>query len=268
VKHVVMFSGGIGSWMAARRVVEQHGTKDVTLLFTDTLIEDHDLYRFLDEAAEDVGAPLVRIAEGRTPWQVFRDERFLGNSRIDPCSKILKRQLGDKWLTENCDPADTTVYVGVDWSEIHRFEGQGDRAGLKARKLEQGWRYEAPLTEPPYLTKEEMIAALVKRGIRPPRLYALGFSHNNCGGWCVKAGKGHYARLLEKLPDVYAFHEAQERDFREFIGKDVAILRNADGSPLTLEAFRRLVQGTGCGSLFFDPNDLGGCGCFVTEEAA
>lgn len=42
MKHVVMFSGGIGSWAAAKRVAAEHGTADLTLLFTDTLIEDAD----------------------------------------------------------------------------------------------------------------------------------------------------------------------------------------------------------------------------------
>src|ERR1019366_4527713 len=100
VEHVVMFSGGISSWAAARRVVERYGTARVTLLFADTLIEDHDSYRFLAESAYDLGLPVTRIADGRTPWEVFRDERFLGNSRIDPCSKILKRNLCARWIAD------------------------------------------------------------------------------------------------------------------------------------------------------------------------
>ena len=51
MQHVVMFSGGAGSWMTAKRVAEKHGTDNLILLFADTLIEDEDLYRFLDEAA-------------------------------------------------------------------------------------------------------------------------------------------------------------------------------------------------------------------------
>ena len=53
VTAVVMFSGGVASWMAARRIVDEGG--DPVLLFTDTLIEDPDLYRFLDDAATDLG---------------------------------------------------------------------------------------------------------------------------------------------------------------------------------------------------------------------
>ena len=96
--HVVMFSGGITSWAAARRVARLHGTDNLTLLFADTNIEDEDLYRFLDDAARDIGVPVTRVADGRTPQQVFADKRFLGNSRIAPCSHLLKqvpcRQIG------------------------------------------------------------------------------------------------------------------------------------------------------------------------------
>src|SRR5258708_11795632 len=129
-----MFSGGIGSWLAAKRVASKYGTDALTLLFTDTLIEDADLYRFLPEAASNIGGQLVRIAEGRTPWEVFRDEKYLGNTRADPCSRILKRQMADRWLAKNCDPSYTTVYVGIDISEVHRYER------LRQRRLP--WAYE------------------------------------------------------------------------------------------------------------------------------
>src|SRR4051812_7862855 len=127
MQHLVMFSGGIGSWAAAKRVAAAHGTADLVLLFTDTLMEDEDLYRFLPEAAANVGGRLVRIADGRTPWGVFFDRRFLGNSRIDPCSEVLKRKLASKWRNEHCQPESTIVYVGIDWTEQHRIEGMAAR---------------------------------------------------------------------------------------------------------------------------------------------
>ena len=84
MRHVVMFSGGLGSWMAARRVRDQIGPDTpLTLLFTDTKMEDDDLYRFIVEAATDVDGDLEVIADGRTPWDVYRDERFIGNTKVD-----------------------------------------------------------------------------------------------------------------------------------------------------------------------------------------
>jgi len=260
MKHVVMFSGGIGSWAAAKRVASRSATKDLTLLFSDTLIEDADLYRFLDDAAANIGVTLIRVADGRTPWDVYRDERFLGNSRVDPCSKLLKRRPAERWLRENCDPRETVVYLGIDWTEAHRFER------TRQRRAKEGWRYEAPLCEPPYLSRSDLFKWLEREGIECPRLYRLGFAHNNCGGFCCKAGQGHFAHLLRTLPHSYGEHEANEEALRQMLKRDVSILVDRRGPgkrrPLTLRELRLRLEAGGA----VDRYDIGGCGCF-TEAA-
>lgn len=55
------------SWAPLKLAAKKHGTEGMVLLFADTKMEDEDLYRFLDQAAANVGAPLVRIADGRNP---------------------------------------------------------------------------------------------------------------------------------------------------------------------------------------------------------
>ncbi len=255
--HVVMFSGGVGSWATAKRVAERYGTDDLQLVFADTKMEDPDLYRFLREAGANVGGKQVVLAEGRNPWQVFNDVRFLGNSRVDPCSKILKRQLIRTWLNEHHDPRHTVVYLGYDWTEVHRQD--------KAARFWSPWVVESPMTEPPLRSKEEMLDGLRAAGIAPPALYELGFPHNNCGGFCIKAGQAHFKLLLETMPERYAFHERMEQGIREMLGKDVAIMkdrRGGDLKPLTMEHFRLRLQGGGdC-----DVDDWGGCGCFAEPE--
>lgn len=254
MKHIVSFSGGLGSYEAARRVIERHGVEDTLLLFADTRMEDADLYRFLSEAAGHLGAEIVTIADGRDPWQVFRAERYLGNHLVDPCSKILKRELLDRWTRANFRPDEVTLYLGIDWTEEHRF--------TRARERMQPYRLEAPLCDPPYLTKEEIKAGLRTIGIEPPRLYAMGFPHNNCGGFCVKAGQAQFRLLLEKMPERYAYHEAQEEQLRGYLGKDVSILRDRRGGqskPMTLRVFRERIQG----GQEYDRDEWGGCGCAV-----
>jgi len=259
MKRVVMFSGGAGSWAAAKRVAERHGTDDLYLLFADTMMEDEDLYRFLDEAASNVGGQLVRIADGRTPWDVFFDERYLGNTRADPCSKILKRKFIDRWLIEHCDPDKTTIYVGIDWTEEHRY------TRLRDRRAEDGWSYEAPMCAAPWMTKDMILDWIRAEGIEPPRLYAMGFAHNNCGGFCIKAGIGHFVTLLRQMPERYAYHEAKEQEIRAYLGRDdIAILRdrrNGQAKPITLQELRKRIEGGDQ----FDLLDIGGCGCFVDE---
>ena len=297
-QQVVMFSGGISSWVVSKRVVARFGAEQTVLLFADTLIEDEDLYRFLVEGAantlggspppipdipavEDIGdaagfklrkeliAELARSAmeaipglqwliEGRSIWEVFHDERFLANHRVDPCSKILKRQLLDSWLEQNCDPAITQVAHGFDWSEGHRLD--------RMRKHDKVWRRWAPLMERPYLNKDQMCDYANAQGVRPPRLYELGFVHNNCGGGCVKAGQASWAHLLKTFPKRYEWWERNEEKMRRFLGKNVSILDDRRGGtrkPITLKYFReRLVAEND-----FDTSDWGSCGCFQTAES-
>src|SRR6266508_2714383 len=160
--HVVQYSGGIGSWAAAQRVIAEHGTADVVLLFADTQVEDDDLYRFLGDAAEQIGVPVTVIADGRTPFEVFADTRFIGNSRLAPCSIQLKVRPCRRWLSQHTDPEDTIVYIGLDWSEPQRQPA-----------ITRGWapwtvRY--PMCDPPYLTKQDMLDWCADLGITPPRL--------------------------------------------------------------------------------------------------
>lgn len=254
MRHIVMFSGGVGSWAAASRVIEQHGRDGVTLLFADTLAEDDDLYRFIDEAAGKLGVPLVKVQDGRTPWQVFRDVRHIGNTRIAPCSHLLKQAPCRRWLEENTVPSSTAIYVGIDWSEEHRL------AAVVRHWQPYAEIVDAPLCQPPYVDKSQVLQALSATGIRPPRLYEMGFPHNNCGGACVKAGHAQWRLLLRTNPARYAQEEARECELRGLLG-DVAILRDRRGGrtrPLPLSVLReRTPVASG------EDDEWGGCGCFV-----
>lgn len=293
-----MYSGGVGSWAAAKRVAEKVGTAPMTLLFTDTLTEHPDTYRFLVESAANVfrcagrldgiiqlaaGVPrddgavrrawlrklrqqameavpgLIWLADGRTIWDVFKDVRFLGNTRVDPCSRILKRELADKWLESNCDPADTRVYVGIDWTEVHRYDRLAER--------KKPWVYEAPLCEKPYLDKIALHAWATEQGVPMQQLYKQGAPHANCSGGCVKMGIGGFARLLASDPDEYARWEENERQMQAHLNSDVTILRdraNGDVAPLSLYRLRRRIEGGLQPDLF----EIGGCGCFTDEDEA
>jgi hypothetical protein len=264
-----MFSGGIGSWMTAKRIADQHGTENLTLLFADVkgntdeehVGEDADTYRFIGDAHRNIGGELVFVEDGRSIWEIFKDDRFLGNSRLANCSKYGKQIPCRKWLDTHCDPTETTVYVGIDWTETHRLPA------IKSNYLP--YAAEAPLTEPPFMDKQQMLQACTDAGVRPPRLYGKGYPHNNCGGFCVRAGHAQFRLLLSENPERYRFHERKEQELRDHLGKDVSILKDRAGGtavPLTLKAFRERSE-TGQEELF-DPFDFGGCGCFVDEVPA
>jgi len=255
VKHVVMFSGGAGSWYAAKRVAHLKPT----LLFADTKVESPDLYDFIQLAAADLDCELVVVADGRTPFEVFKDKRFLGNSRIASCSEYLKQKPCAKWIDENCDPDSTTLYIGIDWSEIHRLPA-----------VERGWapfKIVAPLCERPYLSKDDVLAELRAAGLPVPVAYTEGFPHNNCmEQGCVRGGQAYWRHLLRMRPEVFRATEEREREMGEFLGRPVTMLKetvDGDVRGLSLAQLRERVETQ---PELLDGLEWGGCGCFVSED--
>lgn len=265
--HVIQFSGGAGSFWAAKKVVDRVGPANVTLLFADTLIEDQDLYIFLGQTSMYLGAKLEVIRDGRTPFQVFKDRRFLGNSRIDPCSRILKREICYKWIKDNFLPDAVALHVGIDWTEERRMKN--------VRTVWQPYVVHAPLVCDLTFDKDSGMDKLRQLGIRVPRLYTLGMPHNNCGGGCVKAGKAHFLKLLEVLPERYAEWEKNEKDVSLYLQSlypdrpMYTILKervNKEERYISLEQLRvrsQEIRNTEEGQL-----EWGGCGCAldVSEE--
>jgi hypothetical protein len=213
---------------------------------------------------------LVWLVEGRDPWEIFRDERFLGNSRADPCSKIAKRKMLDRWREENCD-RDTDVFIfGIDEHERHRFEAvaeDGKLTGIKPRLEAKGWTCLAPLIDysgPHYSVAHAPIESL---GFVSQRLYALGYKHGNCGGFCIKAGFAHYQNRRRVHPDRFDYDRMMERKVREYLGGSNKVTILADATvrgkrPISLDAFHERLNRSP--ELVFDykPGESG-CGCMV-----
>lgn len=259
MNHVINSSGGVCSFWATKRVIDKYGTKDVIRLFADVLIEDEDLYRFNEETSEYLGVPITRISKGLTPWELFQSQGMIGNSRSPLCSVMLKREVLDQWRRSNTLEFNTTLYIGIDWTEEHGL--------VELRAAKPTWRIEAPMCQEPLWDKCRMLEELKGIGIKPPRLYAFGFPHNNCGGFCVKAGHAQFALLLRTMPERYKWHEEQEEKTRQMFKEkgmgvwDFSVLtdRRGDGKkkPMTLRAFRERIEA----GESFDRTDWGGCGC-------
>lgn len=316
MKHVVKLSGGRASGVTAGIIVDEHGPSAVEYIFTDTLVEHNDLYRFLiqlvgrlhgvyvedllplcaalPEVYEDENGrkaalaslrglaferlPMLHwLADGRTPWDVFRDERMMGSTRMDPCSKHLKRLLSDRYLRSRWTPSDTVVYVGIGHHERKRLTGYW-RTEKGAPVWKRGicelmlpWDFRSPLADLEGFGAAEMDAWLEAIGIRRPLLYDLGFGNNNCGGACVKAGHAAWARLLRVCRDLYLWWERKEAEFIKWIGDPRAsILRDRRGGvtrPLTLRVFRHMLEGGDDATELFLFSDEGcGGGCALPDE--
>lgn len=257
-KYVVSVSSGLGSAYAWHLTEQAHPGQTMGL-FADVNGEHPDNYRFLEEITAAIGAPLVTLDNnGQTIWDVFHRKRFLANSRIDVCSRVLKREPILAWLKANCDPADTVMVLGIDWTEEHRF------IRAQARWALDGWTAEAPMCDLS-LDSGDAQAWLDSLGIKRCVLYDLGFSHSNCGGGCVKAGIKQFTHMLNVLPEGYAEWERNEEEMRQFLGQNISILKDRRGGttkPMTLKTLRERQK---IDATEFADEEWGACGCFTDE---
>lgn len=258
--YVVQFSTGAGSAEVAWRMVEQHGVDRVHLLTADTLVEDEDNWRFAREVVAAIGSPRWDVvADGRTPMEVGRDARVVPSDRLAVCSRVLKRELLRKHIERHYAPESSVIVLGYDWTEPHRVE--------KARPHWAPWSVEAPLMDPPYLWKNAILDGFRGRGIEPPRLYAQGFPHANCGGACVRGGHAAWGLLLHVNRPRFLEWEAEEEKTRALLDRDVSILTDRRGGgprrPLPLRVFR---ESRDAEPGLFDNDDWGACGCAMLDD--
>ena len=166
--------------------------------------------------------------------------RFIGNARIDLCTKHLKRLFLEKLLREKYPNKDDVIlYFGLDWSETNRIDI------LKQKWERKRYHVDFPLLWEPRISTKEIINICCSLGIKIPRLYEMGFSHNNCGGACVKGGIKQWRHLYEEFPERYRWHEEKEEYLRNKLGKNISILRSRKGGkaqPLPLKELREEIE--------------------------
>jgi 3'-phosphoadenosine 5'-phosphosulfate sulfotransferase (PAPS reductase)/FAD synthetase len=258
----LMFSGGKGSALAGY-VLKTYGYEDVALYFNDTKSEDRDLYRFLDETVEFLGYSLIRDSDGRNIWEVFKGERYMGNTRRDVCSRNLKRDMTRKYFSKkNKNSFVLASGIGV-WEE-HRHQRAKD-----IYKKTQGITLVAPLISAGVYDNDALFREFqMESGIEEPYLYKRGFTHNNCGGFCVKAGLAHYKNLLEVDRDRYLEFEEKEADVYQTIGNYPFLRKTVGGklSYITLREYRMLLESPSYSPDDDDKYSTGSCNCALEVE--
>ncbi len=226
LRNIICLSGGLASaWVAywARNL------PDVVYYFNDTKWEHPDLYRFLDDLERVLGISITRDSDGRSPEEVFYDERHLANNRVPLCSKILKAQR----LQQFVQPGDI-CHFGIDETEAHRA------IRIKEVYAPLGVECRFPLIETGTTKAQVRGLILGDLAIVEPELYRMGFTHNNCGGGCVRAGRRQWALLLEKQPATFAERERVESDLAVYLGRRATYMKDE-----SLTELRERIQAQG-----------------------
>lgn len=204
MKHIVCFSGGHSSAIAAVEVVRKFGAEDTILLNHDLCprTEDADIKRFKKQVSDYLGVPITYA--NMPGWDVkdqfdvcMEIKAFKAGAQSTAfCTNRLKTEPFHKWLSEHypANPPevrdDISLVYGFDANEQHRIRR---RVGIMAA---MGYQTEYPLT-----WEVRTIHDIEEVGIERPKTYSI-FNHANCTG-CLKAGKQHWFVVYCLYPKIW-----------------------------------------------------------------
>src|SRR5690606_10971825 len=97
---------------------------------------------------------------------------------------------------------------------------------IRANWKRNGYTVEADLADEPELSRAKQMEMCEREFGFIPAMYRQGMSHNNCGGFCVKAGKGQMARLLHYDRKTYLEHETMELWHQQVFNHKNTIMRD------------------------------------------
>ena len=213
MKHVVCFSGGHSSAIAAIEVTRKYGSENVILLNHDlcSRVEDADIKRFKNEVSAYLGIPITYANmpnwDTKDQFDVCTDLGTFSAGRpgITLCTTKMKTEPFHKWLASEYPVKppdvrdDVIVAYGFDANEKKRIDR---RMGIM---LARGYLTEYPLT-----WKNRTIYDIEEIGIKRPMTYET-FNHANCIG-CLKAGKQHWFIVYCLYPEIWERAKQAEKD--------------------------------------------------------
>jgi RNAse (barnase) inhibitor barstar len=192
MKHIVQFSGGVGSAMAAYLVTQQYPKEDIILLYHDVPDgQDDDTYRFNEDISKFLGIPITEVSDGRSLWDVIRDNKSLPSLFIPFCTRVLKLEQGEKFYKTLNEPF--IIYTGYCFEEKKRVE----KAKEKMTRPTEFPVYEARLT-----SKQCKQIIANEWGIKLPRAYKY-FEHNNCIPCFKSTSYEYWRKVYEYFPERY-----------------------------------------------------------------
>lgn len=197
---VSLFSCGAASAVSTSLVIRENWPLPLVILNQYVKQEHPDNERFKQDCAAWFGHPITTQVHEKFKGdiiEVFKNQKYIKNRDGACCTRILKREIGDKFYL----PGDVVI-LGYTADEQERFDKYLDaHPGMDAR---------APLIE--YgLSKSDCLAIVKRQGIPLPAMYLLGFHNNNCIG-CVKGGRGYWNKIRQLFPDYWeAVAQMQDR---------------------------------------------------------
>ena len=240
----VWFSCGVASAVASKLTIDDHPGEEVRIVYNPVKEEDNDNLRFLQDVERWIGHSVELAVNPAFPSgsavEVFEKRKYMGGIAGAPCTVELKKKSRQLWEVKN--RPDYHV-LGFTADEQHRHDRfvKRERSNVIPTLINHG------------LTKQDCMRIVFAAGIKPPRVYGIGFVNANCIG-CVKATSPTYWNHVRKhFPAV--FEERAEQSRR--IGAKLVRLEN---ERIYLDELPVDAKGAPLGSYQIE------CGIFCSED--
>lgn len=198
-------SGGVTSAWCAGWALRTLPRDEIVFYFHDTKEEHPDTYRFNRDLAAALGIEVEEHSDGRSVTELFRDLGFLGNNQQTMCSRMLKREIGERVERDLVTQGFRVVkVVGFSGNEPDRIAQACGRAYLG------NYAIRFPLIEE-MVTKQQCADWCESIGAKPSAMYCWS-DHANCPG-CVKGGREYWLAVHKHMPEVFEQRAQLEEEF-------------------------------------------------------
>ena len=190
------------SWFscgAASAVATKLTNPDV-VAYCHTGSEDIDNARFMSDCESWFGQEILTLKSEKyeDTWDVWQQRRYLSGISGAPCTSELKIAPRLKFQRDD---------------DVHIFGYTADSSDVKrAESLREHWpelSVNYPLIEAG-LTKKACLSLIDSAGIKPPRVYAMGFPNANCIPCCKASSPAYWSLVRQQFPDKFWRYAAQE----------------------------------------------------------
>ena len=186
-RKVSWFSCGAASAVATKL------TNPDEIVYCDTGSEDIDNLRFLSDCEKWFGKKVRFIHSEKylDTWEVWEDRKYIAGISGAPCTGELK--IKPRLAFQRPD-------------DIHIFGYTSDPSDIKrAEALRENYpelEIRTPLIDAG-LNKQACLSLIDGSGIKPPRVYAMGFTNANCIPCCKATSPAYWALIRKEFPDKF-----------------------------------------------------------------
>lgn len=200
-KILCWFSCGAASAVATMESLIRFTDDRVIPICCDTRpSEDRDNYRFSEECQKWFGVPItyIKSEEYETIDDVFERTRYMSGVHGARCTTELKKI--PRLRFAQSDDYNVFGFTADEKSRADDFSKRNPDMLMLWPLIDAG------------ITKQDCYDRIRLAGIQLPRMYQIGFDHNNCPG-CVKATSPWYWQMIRKhYPEVFNRRCRQSRD--------------------------------------------------------